>query len=294
MQVSVDLDRLRDQAETLAAEYRAARPFPHVVLDGVVDVSPQDLEHFPPPEWDGWKALGTSYEFQKFVCNDIARIPQPFAQLIDDLSRPRFLRILEQITGIPALLPDPYLTGGGLHLSGPGGVLMPHTDFHIYSQLSLYRRVNVLVYLNEGWREEFGGCLELRTDGDAGDRKKVVPELGRCVIFTTDDKSVHGFPDPIVDGLWRRSLALYYYTSQEAADFSGDATTFWREHGAKSGAQKTRVAAYRGLLQVSRGFSLMAHLINPNQGMPWWKARQERLKQADGGGEPAGPGSTEP
>ena len=242
-QVSVDLDRLRDQAGTLAAEYRAARPFPHVVLDGVVDVSPQDLEHFPPPEWDGWQALGTSYEFQKFVCADIARIPEPFAQLIDDLSRPRFLRILEQITGIPALLPDPYLTGGGLHLSGPGGVLMPHIDApHRLPHLLPDEPVppGQRARLPErGLAGGVRGRLELRTDGGGGERKTVVPELGRCVIFTTDDKSVHGFPDPIVDGRWRRSLALYYYTSQEAADFSGDATTFWREHRAQSGAQKT-------------------------------------------------------
>lgn len=276
-QRSVDIDRLQAQAAALATQYREARPFPHVVLDGIVHLTPQDVEQFPPPEWDGWDALGTTYEFQKFVCADITRIPQPFAGLIDELSQPRFLRLLEQVTGIPALLPDPYLTGGGLHLSGPGGVLVPHTDFHIYSQLNLYRRVNVLVYLNPGWQEDFGGCLELR--GGDGDTRTVVPELGRCVIFTTDDKSVHGFPHPIADGLWRRSVALYYYTSHEAAGFSGDATTYWREHGPQSGARRTRVAAYRGLLQVSRGFSLLAHLINPNQGMTWWKARKERIKR---------------
>jgi hypothetical protein len=282
-QCTVDLERLQAEATALAAQYRDARPFPHIVLDGIVDVRPEDLEHFPPPEWDGWEPLGTSYEFKKFVCNDISRIPQPFAGLMDELSRPRFLRVLEQITGIPALVPDPYLTGGGLHLSGPGGVLTPHTDFHIYSQLNLYRRVNVLVYLNDGWQEEFGGCLELQ--GATGEKKTVVPQLGRCVIFTTDDRSVHGFPNPIVEGRWRRSIALYYYTSQEAPGFSGDATTYWREHGAQSGARKTRVAAYRGLLQVSRAFSLLAHLINPNQGMSWWKVRQERLNRAaDGGG----------
>lgn len=284
LQCAVDLEALQAQAPALAAQYRDARPFPHIVLDGMVNVSPEDVAQFPPPEWDGWESLGTTYEFQKFVCADIARIPEPFTRLIEDLSRPRFLRLLEEITGIPALLPDPYLTGGGLHLSGPGGVLAPHTDFHIYSQLNLYRRVNVLVYLNEGWREEYGGCLELR--GPGGETKTVVPELGRCVIFTTDDKSVHGFPDPIVDGRWRRSLALYYYTSQEAAGFSGDATTYWREHGAHVGARRTRLAAYRGLLQVSRAFSLLAHLVNPNQGMSWWKARQERINRAAAGDSP--------
>lgn len=286
LQCSVNIGRLEAESAALAAKYREARPFPHVVLDGIVDVGPEHLRQFPDPEWDGWDALGTTYEFQKFVCADIASIPEPFNDLIEQLSRPRFLRVLEEITGIPALLPDPYLTGGGLHLSGPGGVLAPHTDFHIYSQMNLYRRVNVLIYLNEGWREEYGGCLELRNER-TGETTKVVPELGRCVVFTTDDRSVHGFPDPIADGRWRRSIALYYYTSQEAPGFSGDATTYWREHGAQTGARKTRVLAYRGLLQVSRGFSLLAHLINPNQGMSWWNARKQRLERAAKPGGPA-------
>ena len=43
----------------------------------------------------------------------------------------------------------------------------------------------------------------------------------------TDDRSVHGFPEPVRgEGHWRRSIALYYYTSTEAPGFSGDTTTY--------------------------------------------------------------------
>ncbi len=146
------------------------------------------------------------------------------------------MSFLEAVTGIEKLIPDPYLKGGGLHLSGPGGVLVPHTDFHNYGELDLYRQLNVLVYLNPGWDESWGGCLELFEDRQAERASsKIVPTWGTCVIFRTDDLSVHGFPVPIAPGHWRRSIALYYYTARENSTFSGDSTTVlatsWRVAG---------------------------------------------------------------
>jgi hypothetical protein len=274
-----DLEKFRANAEEWSVRYASNKPFPHIVLDDMLQVGPEFAdEHFPKPDWADWRPLGDTYQMQKYTCDDIAKIPEPLAQLINELSQPGFLRALEKVTGIPKLLVDPYLVGGGLHLSGPGGILGKHTDFHIYDAMDLYRRVNVLVYLNEGWEESFGGCLEV------GDLEKdgalVVPDWGRVMIFTTDDKSIHGFPKPIVDGHWRRSVALYYYTALEAPGFSGDATTHWREHGEQKGlSRKLRFGLFKFFMQTSRAFSLLAHLSNPNQGGGWWKNRQERLKQ---------------
>jgi hypothetical protein len=233
---------------------------------------------FPEADWPSWTALGDTYQFRKYSCSNIEAIPEPFAGLIHELSSPTFLRGLEQLTGIKKLIPDPYLKGGGLHLSGPGGVLAPHTDFHLYEPLALYRRINVLVYLNEDWDESYGGCLELGPVGATP--KVVVPGWGTVMVFTTDNRSIHGFPKPIVEGRWRRSIALYYYTAEETREFQGDTTTHWREHGAQSGVvRKARLGLYRMLNQTSKAISLLAHLTNPNQGMGWWKARKLRVSK---------------
>jgi hypothetical protein len=274
-----NLGKFKANADEWAARYAVNKPFPHIVLDDMLQVGPELAEeHFPGPDWPAWRSLGDSYQVKKFTCDDITKIPEQFARLIHELSTPAFLRALEKVTGIPKLLPDPYLAGGGLHLSGPGGILAPHTDFHIYDAMDLYRRVNVLVYLNDGWDESFGGCLEV---GDRGkDGALVVPDWGRVMIFTTDDKSVHGFPKPIVEGHWRRSVALYYYTALEAPGFSGDASTHWRDHGTQRGAgRKLRFGLFKFFMQTSRAFSLLAHLSNPNQGMGWWKHRQQRIAE---------------
>lgn len=273
-------EKFRKEATSAAANYATATPFPHAVFDDMLVAGPEILESFPDPEWTGWTALGDSYQLHKFSCSNIERIPEPFARLIHELSAPGFLRVLQDLTGIRNLLPDPYLAGGGLHLSGPGGVLAPHTDFHLYQPFGLYRRVNVLIYLNEEWDSSYGGCLEL---GDVrATPKVVVPNWGSVMVFTTDDRSVHGFPKPIVEGRWRRSIALYYYTTDEAREFQGDTATYWRAHGEQEGAvRKARLALYKSLNTVSRGVSLLAHLANPNQGMGWWRTRQERVAKEE-------------
>jgi Rps23 Pro-64 3,4-dihydroxylase Tpa1-like proline 4-hydroxylase len=68
-----------------------------------------------------------------------------------------FIDFLETLTGITGLLPDPHLWGGGLHQIQRGGFLKVHADFNRHERLDLDRRLNLLVYLNKDWKEEYGG-----------------------------------------------------------------------------------------------------------------------------------------
>ncbi|WP_333892130.1 2OG-Fe(II) oxygenase [Mycolicibacterium gadium] len=286
-----NVEELERNASRLLREFQAAEPFPHLVLDGLLGLSPAAVSTFPDIAWPGWFAMVDRYQQNKRACADLGLIPEPFKALIRELSEPRFLKALEGITGIKPLLPDPYLAGGGLHLSGAGGILSPHTDFHYHRTLNLYRRINVLVYLNENWSQEDGGCLYLY---DAQDRpvKTVVPDWGRVVIFRTDHGSVHGFPVPVAEGKWRRSVALYYYTAAPTKDFSGDETTYWREHGEQGGVvRRARFLVYRGLTNLSLVISNIAVIANPNQGVPLLKAalavrRKEKIARTEARGCP--------
>ena len=250
----------------LRAAFESARPFPHAVFDDFLTTSQEEvLGAFPDEEWEGWGRHPETYQAGKAYCGDIEVIPPLLRELIHELGSPSFLEFLEDVSGLSGLVPDPHLDGGGLHMSSAGGILAPHTDFHIYPRLELYRRLNVLVYLNPGWRAEYGGNLVLY-DGDTP-KETIVPVWGRCVLFATDDDSIHGFPDPVAEGRVRRSIATYYYTSREAPTFSGDATTHWRQHSEdRMGAvSRVRLRAYKGLLSGSRGLSRVAHGLNPNK-----------------------------
>ncbi len=256
-----------DDAARSAAEFAAAVPFPHVVVDDLLDAGAEVARAFPVASWDGWRRFGDEYQRGKRSCDDLMSIPTELRELIIELSTPAWLEVIERITGIEGLIPDPYLEGGGLHASGPGGVLAPHTDFHLYNRLGLYRQVNLILYLNRDWRPGDGGELELfgPNDGDGDPVRRVDPIWGRAVIFRTDDRSVHGFTNPIGEHAERRSIALYYYTATESHGYAGDTNTVWRRHERRDGVAGIRAALYRSLLWCSRALSWAAHRANPNR-----------------------------
>ncbi len=138
-------------------------------------------------------------------------------QALHDLNSGPFVRWLEQLTGIEHLLPDPHLVGGGLHLSGPGDHLGIHADFNWHEGLQAHRRLNLLIYLtDQPWQPEWGGALELwSTDGNQRVRT-VEPLFNRAALFSTRSDTFHGHPQPWAapHGIFRQSLALYYYTTQ--------------------------------------------------------------------------------
>jgi Rps23 Pro-64 3,4-dihydroxylase Tpa1-like proline 4-hydroxylase len=109
------------------------------------------------------------------------------------------------------------LYGGGIHRVSRGGFLKMHTDFNFHEAMHLYRRLNVLIYLNPDWREEWGGYLSL-----AG-KKKIAPEINTMVVFTTDDTSWHGHPEPLdcPEDVHRDAIALYYYSAVQPRNFKG-------------------------------------------------------------------------
>jgi hypothetical protein len=263
----IDFGALEGAADHLAKTYAAADPFPHVVVDDALALDLfADGADFPDFEWESWHRSPERYQLEKVTCKEWELIPGPFLEVINEMSRPRFLRWLEQVSGIPGLIPDPYLEGGGLHMSGPGGILAPHTDFHLHPRLGTFRRLNLILYLEPTWSERDGGCLELR-DRDGVTKHVVAPNYGRMVIFETSDHSFHGFPEPIAEGRRRRSIALYYYTATDGEGFGGLlSTTDWREHGSGGAVHRLRVGLYRLLVNVARCFTFAAHLVNPNQG----------------------------
>jgi Rps23 Pro-64 3,4-dihydroxylase Tpa1-like proline 4-hydroxylase len=257
---------LPDTAVSCDRRFREAKPFPHIVLDGVLRPRAVDdlTAAFPPSGWDGWTSFHDTYQPWKHFCEDLRRMPEALADVIREMSEPRFLKFVEQTTGIEKLVPDPYLIGGGLHLSTEGGVLRQHTDFHNH-RLDLYRRINALLYLNPEWQDGDGGELCLY-DGADPDAPQVVvePVAGRLVLFETSDRSVHGFPNPVGAGKQRRSIALYYYSAIDDPSFAGDSNTFWRTHADQATlGRRAQLATYRSLLQMSRAFSHLAHRAHP-------------------------------
>lgn len=47
--------------------------------------------------------------------------------------------------------------GVGLHATSAGGKVAMHADYKKHPFFKLDRRLNLLIYLNEGWKKENGG-----------------------------------------------------------------------------------------------------------------------------------------
>ncbi len=218
--LKLDPKRARAIGEELSADYCFAEPFPHITLDNFL---PEELvtglkSHFPQEMlasdvvFEGGYAGHHKRQVLPAECDDFCR------RAFDFFNSQPFLEFLEGLTAIQGLLPDPYFTGGGFHETSRDGKLGVHADFRINNQLHLNRRMNVIIYLNDDWREEYNGYLELWRRDMSEKVKSVAPILNRCVIFNTDADSYHGHPDPLMtpDGVTRRSVALYYYTASQA------------------------------------------------------------------------------
>ena len=198
-----------------------AEPFPHMVVDGFADDEQlrEIVRHWPTDGWQ-YKAVRTSI---KYGLADTVWMPQAARDLLAELHAPEFMARLGNAFGLE-LQPDPqyergHLEGGGLHMIPRGGHLGMHVDFDRHPKREWRRVLNLLLYLNEDWRDEWGGALRLEYP-DRTLAKAIAPRFNRAVAFATSEQSWHGHPEPLMcpGGVTRKSVAIYYYQRGAAAD----------------------------------------------------------------------------
>jgi Rps23 Pro-64 3,4-dihydroxylase Tpa1-like proline 4-hydroxylase len=218
------------QLPDLAKTYQQNLPYPHIALENFLDeeIAQQLVAEFPKPTDTSW------IHYKHFNENKLGKtnrkeFPATIGRVIDEFNSPEFLAFVSKVTGIPGLMADPSLEGGGMHQTEPGGFLNMHADFTMHHHHKNWRRrVNLILYLNPGWQESWGGELQL---WDKEMRKcvtKCPPIFNQAVFFNTTELSFHGYPDPIKfpAGTTRRSLALYYYTPENDPNYVAKSTNY--------------------------------------------------------------------
>tara|TARA_S200000501_G_C20842028_1_gene752056 strand:+ start:686 stop:1444 length:759 start_codon:yes stop_codon:yes gene_type:complete len=226
--------------------FNAAEPFPHVVVDNFLPLEFANflLNNFPSkdhPVWLDWKKRSPN-QYKKLGFGDSSnfyKISNELQIALNEFNRATILSLLEDITNIKGLLPDPYFIGGGMHQILKGGLLDIHTDFNEHKRLKIFRRLNLLIYLNQSWIPNHRGELEFWSNSIKNKGKcvkKISPLFNRAVLFKTDKNSYHGHPS-----IWnapsevtRKSIALYYYTSYPENNAVYDAKTDWQNISKRS------------------------------------------------------------
>lgn len=218
-----------------AASYATADPFPHIVIDNFLpeDVLDVVLDNFNNYNQEQWFQFNNKNEL-KLTSKSEFLIPQLIRNVLAELNSGYVLNWLEVLTGVPRLVADTRLYGGGLHNIPRGGKLGVHIDFNVENHTKLRRQLNLLLYLNKDWQDEWNGHLELWNADKTACVQRIAPIFNRCVIFNTNGKPWHGHPVPLntPEGVTRKSLALYYYNVGEENAFlsqTEEHSTLWKD-----------------------------------------------------------------
>lgn len=207
-------------AHSLAHQYASAKPFPHIVIPDFLNPAALDaiLEEIQPDAPVDVHYQGMHEE--KYVTCDRNKLGTAFNAVCDAMNSDVFVTWLNTVTCVESpLIADHKLMGGGFHELKRGGHLAIHADFNRHYETGYHRRVNLLLYLNKDWKDEYGGHLELWDRDMSACHVRVRPDFNTCVIFNTTDFSFHGNPDPVTcqPNMSRKSIALYYYSKTRPA-----------------------------------------------------------------------------
>ncbi len=231
--------------DRLAAEYAAASPYRHLVLDGLFD--PELLravrDSFPDVPAQAWGTSSHPLQRKHGTVADVS-LPPAARDYFEGLHGAPMRRFLSRLTGIADLLPDPSLLSAGMHEVPDGGRFELHVDF-LHQPKTLQRnRIVVITYLNEGWLADFGGALELWHWKPRALAATVLPVLGRTIVMEVGPRNVHGHPHAVhaPDGRSRRSVAAYFYTAPDPdAQASAEVTGYVDRPGARLGVRALRL-----------------------------------------------------
>jgi Rps23 Pro-64 3,4-dihydroxylase Tpa1-like proline 4-hydroxylase len=214
----IDYSGFEDRVEEFKAQFNAATPWPHLVIDNFLqsEIATRAADAFPTPDkrkerlarFLGARSYGVRVEDQD----------PALGAIFEELQGARFTRFLARLSGIDDLAADRERIGAGLHQGARGSYLRIHADHNTHPQDgSRFRRINVLVYLNSRWESEWNGDLELWDRNATSCRKRVEPIFNRCAILPVDDTAYHGYgPLRVPIGVTRNALAEYYYSDVAA------------------------------------------------------------------------------
>jgi len=211
----------------LKQELVGQAPFPHFCIDDFLkeDFAEEVYQSFPSYQEaeEAGKGFSSVNEKKKVQITDSSKFPPPIKKLHDLLASKEYVDMWSDLTGIPNLFADTELKGGGVHETNTGGHLDVHVDFNYVADKKYHRRLNILIYFNKEWKEEYGGYLDI-WDKDVKKRHGYFePKFNRACGFVTSEISFHGVtPITCPEGISRKSFATYYYTTEAPTGWTGE------------------------------------------------------------------------
>lgn len=255
----------RIDRKAFKSKIASAVPFPHVCVDNFLDTTFAEEIYEAFPSFHEARTIGKEFdsvnEKLKIQITNATLFAPPIARLNQLLASEEFVSWMGDAFEIPDVLADPDLVGGGIHETNSGGRLDVHVDFNYVERKKWHRRLNILIYFNKNWKEEYGGYLELWDKGVKQRQGYFAPIFNRFCAFETSEISFHGVtPLTCPTNVVRRSFATYYYTTAAPAGWDGKvhSTIFkarpdeWMRGSVLMPADATLKNARQGLTKIRR------------------------------------------
>jgi Rps23 Pro-64 3,4-dihydroxylase Tpa1-like proline 4-hydroxylase len=212
---------LRSSIADLRSSYKNAKPFPHIVVDdlfseGMLGALLSEMSQMIPEQWLN---IGQDTRERTARMRSAAEMGPAGDQLISIVHSAGFLYLLSEIIGVPQLLPDPYLQGAGYARMKRGDYFNVHADRNVAYDTGLTRRLAMIIFLNQSWRPEYHGQLELWNPDAKSCEVSIEPTFNKTVIFEVAYPNFHGVPAPLecpADRV-RQSFITYFHTAGEKA-----------------------------------------------------------------------------
>jgi hypothetical protein len=133
---------------------------------------------------------------------DLAPLPDPWQELVEDLLAPEYRSSLSEVLGQP--LDDALMEAAVWRWDG-GAELGPHLDMPEKIATQVF-------YLNGGWNRWWGGCLRILRSRDDGDLyEELPPLLGTSSILIRSERSWHSVSPVASAPVPRRSVIVTWF-----------------------------------------------------------------------------------
>ncbi|MEO7045249.1 MAG: 2OG-Fe(II) oxygenase [Ferruginibacter sp.] len=200
----------RVNSETIYKKFNSSLPFRHVTIDNVLN------ENFARSIADSFPSLAsmkTKYKGlneQKAEDSSFQNFSPVTQQLHNYIGSSEFSEWISQITGLKNIYSLNDRLGNGLHQGGNNSFLDIHIDYNIHPVKKMHRKLNLILFFNKEWKEQWGGLLELWDEEKCF--KKILPSFNRMVIFECSEISYHGY-DLITcpENITRKSFYHYFF-----------------------------------------------------------------------------------
>lgn len=202
--------------------FKSAVPYQHIVIDNFfnTELLREVSKNFPTLEDERWfrfrKKIGGHENIFESGMNAISK-PDKMNNLsrsfLYNVNSAEFCKILEDITGISGILPDPHWHYTGLRINTPNASQLIHSDALFHPHLKQRKIITCMIYLTEEWNEKQDGCLELWSDDMTSCVHRVAPSFNRLVIFKNTETSFHGVPK---NNHFRKAITMSYLTDEKS------------------------------------------------------------------------------